>query len=428
MKLPIWMNPGVIMAFWFGVAVVSLFVPSDMYVIMMGSPKYIRDEHVYIAGGAMLVFSFGALMGILSVSGHIASQEETIEKLRTVLLSLYFRQMCLFFFGLTFIAYAIFLGPTLNAEVLLRFVTGNGYTHGKDWANPISGVTTATQFGVALCALSGYALAVLPPGPARAFYRYMLVALLVFAFYRSFIWSERLATVECMVPAVTAYIIARYKGQFLYKILPLFGLVAVVFFFGVTEYYRSWSFYSQFDISLPAFATTRYLSYYLSSFNNMAVSIDFFEPAGLPVSTLQVIFKIPGMTDLQELHSANWENFMFQFERYTNPEFNLFSGAGVPINDMGVTIGLAIQFVPGFLTGRIYRLARMGRIWGLFFLPCWMTGMAEFGRLMYWGNSRALPIWVLLFVAVYFALQILDREARQKAEIKRASGDAQPAE
>lgn len=423
MTLPIWMNPLVIMAFWFVVACASLASPRDIYFYMMGSPKYVTIYHLAIIGVSIGCFVAGSLIGAYSVSGRPAERAFVLDKLRTIFAAPTFRRMYLVFFGLTFLAYAIFLGPTLNPDVLIRFFTQTtGYVHGKAYGNPISGVTTMTQFGVALAAFSGYALALLPKGPVRRFYAWGLFIVILMATYRSFVWGERLAMIECAVAASVAYIIASYRGQKIYQILPLFGLVTVIFFFGITEYYRSFSFYSQFGVSLPAFATTRFLSYYLSAFNNMALSIDYFEPVGSPVNTLHFLFKFPLFSGLRELNSQTWTDFMLLFERYSNPEFNLFSAVGLPINEFGIEYGLFVQLILGLITGRIYRLTQLGRLWGLMLFPVWMVGMAEFGRLMYWTASRATPVWLLLFIAVYLGKIVLDKQEQARRQQAMAVG------
>lgn len=417
MKLIYWMHPLFLMAVWAAVAWFSYLMPADLYFLLMRVSKVIEFPHLLVAWAGITAFSLGVLFGLRSVSGRLTPRQEAQDSLRYVLEHVHFRRTCLFFFAVMTLAYAIWLGPTLNAGVLSAFLSGSGYS-GRQLGNQISGITTMTQFGVALAAVCGYGIT-LCAGRARSFYRILLTLVLVFAVYRSFIWSERLALVECAVPAMTAYVIARYRGHLSYRVLPVAAVLVVIFFFGVTEYFRSWNFYSQFGINIAYFSASRFLSYYISSFNNLAISIEWFEPTGLPLNTLAFFFKLPlpGFSYLNSLQANLWsETFMGGLTRYGNPEFNLFSGVGMAVSDFGIPAGIAVLSVHGFLSGRLYRLVQCGRMAGMLIYPVWMVGLLEFGRLLYWGTSRTLLIWVLLAILVMAAKRLL-RNRRMAAPV-----------
>ncbi|WP_217354237.1 hypothetical protein [Ruegeria arenilitoris] len=416
MKTVYWMNPLVIMSAWACIGAFSLLMSPEMYYLLMRTTKTIEPIHLGIALAGIGIFSLGAVLGMFSVSGQKQARNLVIEDLTFILQSVRFRRACLIYAVLMMVAYAIWLGPTLNPSVIMAFFTGKGFV-GRDVGNQIGGITTMTQFGVALAVVSGYGIALSTKRNCQTFYSRLLFLILFLALYRSFIWSERLALVECAIPAVTAWTIAKNTGQASFRIAPVLAAAAVVFFFGTTEYFRSWNFYSQFDINIAYFSASRFLSYYVSSFNNLAVSIEYFEPSGLPLNSMNFLFKLPlpGFETLNQIQAELWEHtFMGGLERFGNPEFNLFTGVGMMISDFGIFWGVVLLLIPGFISGRLYRLVQFGRLSGLFIFPVWMIGLLEFGRLLYWGTSRTLFIWVLIFVLLSIAGSLIRASARAR--------------
>jgi hypothetical protein len=70
--------------------------------------------------------------------------------------------------------------------------------------------------------------------------------------FRVFAWGERLALAEIVVPIFLLYIRYRVSAQgrisrIVLNFLPLIGLLALLGYFGLTEYFRSWSTHYQFQ-------------------------------------------------------------------------------------------------------------------------------------------------------------------------------------
>ena len=416
MKLPFWFSPVVMMLLWWAIGLISLMLPDSVYWDLMKAPKLFEPVHFAYLSFALLNFSLWTAIGILTARSFSPYRPEALKVLTYAIEKKSLKRYLIAFSAIVAFSYAIWFLPTLNSSVISTILSGGNATFARDIGNQISGVTTMTQFAVPVAVISSYGLFLTNNESTRKFYRRIIVALCILGAYRAVIWSERLGLLEIIVPIGVTWVICRFRGQLSITVLPIAGVIGVISIFGITEYFRSWAFYGQFEQNIAVFSALRFLSYYISSFNNMGMSIEFIEPTYQPMHTLQMLFKlpIPFLEGLNQMQNELWAiELKGSLARFSNPEFNLFGGVGLAINDFGITGGILVLGIHGFLSGLIYGLLRRGSIVGLVFYPCWIVGLLEFGRLLYWGNGRALPIWVLAFIFVVI-LRRLDRLKRER--------------
>jgi len=403
-KAPYWMNPIVIMVAWMVMCVIASLMDNSFYRQFMRASKFIELKHVLIYFLATLIFCVFCYFGMHRAASAPNRSRNRLEALTAGINSTAVARLVLGAFVVVTIAYLIWFFPTFDGRVVSRLIEGESTSAMRAYGNQISGITTLTQLGIPLAVVSVFGILLGKTRHRRHFYRLVLAAVIFFALYRMLLWSERLALFEILVPAMIAWTLVVYRGQAIYRWLPVVAFFGAVFIFGLSEYFRSWNFYADRSSGIVSFSFLRFISYYLSSMNNMALLIDRIDPSYLPLNTLQFVFKmpLPGFAGLNELQGSFWqETYMGSLESYANPEFNLFGAVGLIISDFGVVGGILVMSVFGWITGRLYASAQSGMLFGLVIYPIWMVGLLEFGRLLYWGNGRAFPAWLLAFALVY---------------------------
>ena len=403
MTVPLWFNPIFIMAAWLGVAVIAFLLPEAVYIDIMQTPKYIDGKTLLIIWFCMSSFIAGAVIGII-VRKDNRKQISGITKFHFSLNMRYTKVVIASLCILCVAAYMIWLGPTLSMDILIEVINSSGSV-GRQYGNLITGVTTLTQIGIPLVVVCSFSLL----SPNLVSYRskrfYLIIILIIFtlSLYRVIIWSERLSFFELAVPLITVWVYIRFRGKVFIQFLPLFFIGFIIIVFGFFEYFRSWNYYQDYYNNIFLFAVRRLCSYYVSSFNNMAMLIYTIPPSFEPINTLDFIYKFPNpFTDvLREASSDIWKyDYMYYLERYTNPEFNLFSGVGFAVFDFGPFGGAMALSVYGFISGLLYKAFKNQVLYGLILYPIWMTGLLDFGRILYWTSGRAFPSWITSFLLI----------------------------
>jgi hypothetical protein len=305
----------------------------------------------------------------------------------------------------TILAYAIWFFPIL--------------THGstsleRDELNRMPGVTSFTQLGVpfVLC----YLHCRLTSGQTfPSFVRWQFRAVLGLTIARVFIWSERLAFIEVVLPAlvlVLTYGKPRLRlSRALHSAIATWGpgLAApcLIAAFTFTEYFRSWRFYSQTQsLSLFDFMTSRVVTYYFTALNNgagMLATRSEEWPTYNFLFTANWFYSLPfGIGDyfyrvIIGYKDSPAESFL---NSYADPEFNNMSGIFPIVYDLG-TIGASLYFCAlGLAAGMLYRsMIRGGKTGGLLY-PSVFLGCLEVLRTPYLNSARI----ILLFVGALLLL------------------------
>ena len=180
----------------------------------------------------------------------------------------------------------------------------------------------------------------------------------VLALMRNFVWSERIAVIEFIVPLAILFL---RKPRFprLTALAPFFGFIGLFAFFATFEYFRSWSAYykTQYD-SFFVFILARLSGYYITALDNGAGMVRDWGGVFGPLNTADWFWRFPleiGQTYLSRvlgldvLQQSSW--------LYWNAteEFNNSSGIFMPFVDYGVAGGFVFWLLFGGLTGLIYR-------------------------------------------------------------------------
>jgi hypothetical protein len=247
---------------------------------------------------------------------------------------------------------------------------------------------------------------------------------LLFVVARVFLWSERLALLDILIPIAVIRLAPMNRYRALIATFPLAGTVALALYFGTTEYFRSWAdFYEDTGIPFTEFVATRLFGYYATAINNGAIAFTTFEPRYLPYSTAEWFFKFPWLPlpEDQQIAAATDRGDMI-FSNFANPEFNNVSGVFGPLDDFGAFGGIVVWLVLGAFTGRLYRGFVAHRLMPMLLFPTWMTGVYEVLRIFYWGGPRYFPVLALLPVVCWLLAHSAVRrptagyKVRQRAE------------
>ena len=359
------------------------------YAVYKHSHKFLTGDAVYlgvaaIIGFALFSFLFEPRRALPEIAQRIpaAALDRAIAVIGTLVV----------------FAYVMFLSPLLiKPQLILEHMQGSStamYTL-RETLNRVPGVTSfmSLQSLLAVLIICYTHLT----GQARPrLLRWLLMAVAVCCVLRSWLWSERLATIELFLP-VMLLMFARISPAWSERPLrpfafaPVGGFVALLAVFTLGEYFRSWQFYQHvFPGTFAEFIAVRFAGYYATALNNGAALITLVDPFNSPVMTGDWLAKFP-LFDLQSAASANFESMQF-LDAYLNPELNNMSGIFLPIADFGPVAGLLAWCGLGALSGWLLRSAASGRVAGLIFYPVWFTGVIEMLRVFYWGETRFFPV------------------------------------
>lgn len=391
---------------WIRPHTLVLFVLLPLFLLLPLLPSPPKDvktyfgTELYLLGIALLIlFSVGSWLGARGIN-RVRTRPASGLRIRVWLLDL--------FFLMSLAAYVIwFLEILLNPGLLLQ-AAQLGAFEVRDQVSNIPGITSFTQAGIPFFICYLVATRYCDQELGFRFHIYIAI-LLTLAMVRVFIWTERLALLEIVVPVLLLSIPGwRPRSRWLRRGLiaaPLFGIVALIVFFGVMEYFRSWlDFYSESGESFLDFILQRISSYYVTAVNNavgyLVESGDW--PRWDGRYTLSGIYAMPGVGEALitefALRPDTYPSFL---SNYLDEELNNFSGLYFPIVDYGLIGGSLVLGVCAFLTGYSWRLFAARSIGGLLFYPIVYVGLTELLRILYLGNPRTV-IPIALLTIIYF--------------------------
>ena len=326
-------------------------------------------------------------------------------------------------FCLVLIAYGVFFLPLLQRpQIVLDHLRGSQETMAELRAvlNRIPGFTSLVALQ-SLCVVLSLNYERLTGERLAKGYWVLTILVAICCASRAWLWSERLALIELIVPAAIARYASIDRGQKglssrLLMLAPLAGLTVMFAIFAVGEYFRSWQYYKDYlPYSFIEFSWTRFLGYYATALANGALVHELHQTDYVPLMTALWFYKIPlwswlGLSlsgDPVSGVRAEYDYSEFLLV-YLNPEFNNLSGVFMPTRDFGAPLGIACWLGLGMLSGVLYRSFASGQIFGLMFYPTWFVGVAEILRLFYWGESRFSPVAVFgLLLVLYLRADLL---------------------
>jgi hypothetical protein len=228
------------------------------------------------------------------------------------------------------------------------------------------------------------------------------------ALFRVYVWGERTALVEIVMPAVALVTVwgIRSKRQSVHRVVkfaPFIGLALLVLFFGATEFFRSWSFYKSLGTPFWEFVLTRLMTYYYTALNNGAGMLAILDwPTWQFENVLGWLHKFPffiGEGFRYLIAAAPQRDFL---ESYGDPEFNNVSGIFVVFHDIGLPLGFLYAAAWGAALGFWYRQMVRGEGLGSLMYPACYLSLLEIFRFLYFGNQRAFPIFLAILIGYYF--------------------------
>jgi hypothetical protein len=414
-----WLNP--IIAFAIPAVVASIAAwgtDSTDYMRFWRTAKHFDLSSLQLVLAVVLVFGLGCLFGsarraggdqIPPVDWKLGIRWEAV------------RTLFKLSFALTIAAYGtwffISIKNGLNMAVVLGIFRGAGGIAGEHLPT-IPGITTATQFGLAVITLG------VPLGAAKGWrtVTWQCAIVIVLAFIRAVLNNERLAVIELMVPLVISFIWNRPAVsrllRFWVQAAPFVGVIFLYLVFATAEYFRSWAtYYSRRESSFWSFMGLRLTGYYATALNNGALLWKVKEPLSfhLPYASLGFMWRLPVVKDafhnlfpslglpVEDFPSARWADLL---SASANPEFNNPSGIFGPIVDFGVAGGLLYWLLCGMICGFLYQEFKLRRVTGVFLYPAIYISLIEATRILYWATGRFFPDVVMLLVGTLFLFRL----------------------
>lgn len=261
---------------------------------------------------------------------------------------------------------------------------------------PIPGITSFTQIGVIIAPMS------LINKKISLLEKYLIVIILILALVRSFIFSERLALLEMIIPIMIVY--ASRKQLDVKKLARGFIVFAicVIAFFIFNESRRSFSargISTLYDI--VSNGVFRFFGYYLTSINNYGLSFNNYEFKFPFFFTLSSLWNLPGLGWLYKdfFPAESFDAPQLLLVNQLNPELNVFTTVGYWVMEYGLAFSLIFAAFYGLFSGIAFKMAKYSSYW-LAFYSVWFIGILEFMRIYYIGSPRVFIPFAFFIVTM----------------------------
>jgi oligosaccharide repeat unit polymerase len=425
-ELPWWCHPLVPPVLIFPLALYVAAADGPDEYALWGTIKYL-DSHLVLQ--ACLVF-LGFLLGIAFGSSRIENSGPLAQfTCLPIVMSRRRVAACDRFANILFmvalIAYAVWVMSALLHGASIAQVRASlggqegALSHLKRLATPIAGVTTFTQVAPVCLAIRVFLRRIgFDQRPHHIF------VLLLLSVARSFLYGERLALIEMVVPLglVTTMIprgnVVTPRRRWVTRSVPFLAVPALWLMFAVFEYWRSWTHYKGvFVLSYSDFVTQRLLGYYVTAINNSALYSALYRSAAgasahPPYFTFPALWDAPvlstimGTPSINGMNMSSWWMNLLSFA--ANPEFNNKGTFLVVAADLGTAGAFIYWMIFGGAIGLLYASIRRGSLVGLLAYACAFVGLLEVSRIIYWGQGRFTPsaIALVIFAAVIPNLKV----------------------
>ncbi|MGZ9274454.1 MAG: O-antigen polymerase [Nitrospira sp.] len=312
----------------------------------------------------------------------------------------------------TLAAYALYLWPiVIHPGLFLDILTGDegaasAAVHTKELVR-IPGITSFAQLGIVYIVLFMLRVLYLPRIPLSRLERSGFVILIALATVRSIVYSERLAIIELILPALVLACRRPKLPPLLMALMPVLAIGILFLFFSSTEYFRSWQeYYRYIESEFLHFASYRLFGYYVIALDNGAGFLDHLGGSIGPVLTFQWLWSFPvdfGQYSLLQALGFDREAYGTFLHYYADEELNNGSGLFSPFLDYGVSGGAIFWFILGAVSGQLFRSDLNGGVLGLLLYPTWYTSIIEILRVFNFTSTRYFPALVVsLCLIVWF--------------------------
>ena len=384
---------------------IFFLIPIFCVIFIITKDKYIANTYNFLS---IKYFVIGLLYLILfAIWSFFGSRLKiTQNKTRT----LYIKPFFLDFLAVTTIcSYFIWFGKLIfNPSLVISIFLGEGGTDGvRHYVSTTPGITTLSQLGIIYTILYLTIFFMNSNGQLSRRYHLYFISILILTLFRVIAWSERLALIEVLVPLILITVsnvnLKKFKLTFLIRYAPYLGILLLLVFFGVTEYFRSWNYYKQYYSNIVEFVLERTLNYYSTSLNNGAGIIEYATGInGYFWYSLNWLYKMPLVGEfLVDILNASSPIGSF-LSTYATQEYNNPSGIYIIAYELSFYGGILYVTAFGFVTGILYRSFYEKSGLGVYLYPVFFIGILEFLRLLYLSESRVFPIILFSIIGYLF--------------------------
>lgn len=403
-EVPWWTRPSALnLLFILPVVLVVIWAGGGTEVgVELRSRNYLSAPYIALYIGLILISAVGAWLGE-NVRQRAVLQSPVQHLMRAAI-----------WVGVLVLATYLFWYRSLlfDPALLMKILAGEAKPDRTD-IGTVTGITSLVNVAPVFFCLAGYVLFVRRTrDPALAA---LTIVLLLFTFFRAYIWSERLAVVEAIIPLALALIgngtpkPHQRVRRLLWRLGPYAALPIVFLFFALTEFFRSWIYFAD-RVAFWDFATGRFVSYYYTSLNNgaglLTTTPDWptwkFEQVLLWLHTFPLGIGPWFSETVGRLVNAD-EIFLM---RYADPEFNTSSSFAAVTLDIGVAGATLYFFLCMFCAGLLYSRYLHSDPLSVMLFPSVLVAMFESFRYPYFGASRAF-VWLLGTLVVLTVLWIV---------------------
>lgn len=381
--------------------VACALLPDEMFVLWRHSRNFISSSAFEVGSAGLGGFALAAWIA----SGTGARGQPSSEAgAGWVIDRTIYRGLTYLILGICLAAYALFLAPVVrNPAAVLNLIGQSSYASTmRETLIRMPGITSFVNLGPLYVTLL-FLQPQLTGSPLSRLDQIALAGFLFLVLVRVLLWSERLAFLEVVVPIAIIRFARMPRHRVLLALLPFIGILVLTFYFGVTEYFRSWTYYSGTGVSYTDFILSRLLGYYATALNNGALLFLSYSPPFVPHHTAEWFVHLPFLSAIG-LDPPAPRRDLIAGATLQNPEFNNNSGLFAPMNDLGPAAGIAVWVLLGLVTGRLCRGFTNGKLLPMLLYPTWIIGVYELLRIFYWGATRYFPVFAMVPL-VYFILR-----------------------
>ena len=186
------------------------------------------------------------------------------------------------------------------------------------------------------------------------------------------------------------------------------GIFGFFIFFGVAEYFRSWSYYKFYwNQNFISFITNRLLLYYSTAWNNGVVYLEnHHQYTNFPTIFLESLVQLPILNQLlpTSFSSFGWSNIL----KYSvgTSEFNNVNPILALVADLSTVGAVVFLFGVSVLFGQVYFKAIAGDFTTRILYCILFVTLFDLPRVYWWTTPRIVPV----YIAVYFIHSRLRKE------------------
>lgn len=405
---------GIQMRWWHSPALLMLYFVVPFFLLIAAITPYVIENAPVLASRVVFLepsYVFGSLCLFLAfVAGAILGGRKAFN--RKVKLG----DGCLdFLFYVTVAAYLIWFGPLVLSQPGLILDTIRGTVGAmydvRDNAQNISGVTTATQFGISYAII--YAIKQFQDGERLpATYHWKMSIIILLALFRAAAFSERIAIVEIVIPVFAVYVTGHNFSEVTYRLaikpFPFVLYTIAPIFFAVFEYPRSWiNHYIELYDNFPHFVVDRFMLYYVTSLNNICALMEYSpNPTYSGGWTLNWLYRFPVIGKILTGESASggdsgpYSWFLDFLNVYASPEYNNTTGFLTVVYDWGWLLAIFFMVAYGAIAGLTFASFRSGRGGLRYVYPIVLYSIFEILRIGYIYDGRAVAAIIGVGIAL----------------------------